>query len=78
MIENLRRPAGIAEIAGQFDESILASVLSIESQLSSIIGAIMSLVIGFLADKLDPGIALATVSIFVLLAYPLLRILKPR
>jgi hypothetical protein len=77
VVENLRKPAGIATIAGHFDDRILASVLSIESQLSSIIGAIMSIVIGLIADKLGPGFALSIMASILLVFYPVLRILKP-
>ena len=76
VLENLRRPAGIATIAEQFDEKILASVLSIESQLSSVIGAIMSLVIGLVADWFGPGLAIMLVALLILVLYPALRIVK--
>ena len=73
-IENLRRPAGVAAIADNFHEGILASVLSAESQLSSVIGAGLSLLIGFLADKLNPGYALSAASLLIILLFPVLRI----
>jgi MFS family permease len=78
VIENLRRPAGVAAIAGQFDEKILASILSIESQLSSVLGAIMSVTIGLMADKFGPGYALSIMAVVLILFYPLLRIVKPK
>jgi hypothetical protein len=77
VVENLRRPAGIATIASKFDERILASVLSIESQLSSLLGAIMSIVIGVLADLLGPGYALSIMALLVIASYPVLRVVKP-
>ena len=73
-IENMRRPAGVAAIADNFNEGILASVLSAESQLSSVIGAGLSLLIGFLADKLNPGFALSVASLLIILVYPMLRV----
>lgn len=78
VIENLRRPAGIAVIAGQFDEKILASVLSVESQLSSLLGAIMSVAIGLIADSLSPGNALSIMAVILLLIFPAIRIVKPK
>jgi MFS family permease len=77
VLENLRRPAGIAAIANQFDDRILASVLSIESQLSSVLGAMMSIVIGLMADKLGPGIAILIMAFILLLIYPIIRIIRP-
>ncbi len=76
VIENLRRPTGIAAIASQFDEKILASVLSIESQLSSVLGAVMSIAIGLVADKLGPGFALSIMALILLALFPALRLIK--
>jgi MFS family permease len=73
-IENLRRPAGIATMADSFDDKILASVLSIESQLSSILGAALSMIIGFLADRIGAGYALVAASGILLISYPLIRL----
>ena len=73
-IENMRRPAGVAAIADNFNEGILASVLSAESQLSSVIGAGLSLLIGFLADILNPGYALSLASLVIILLYPVLSV----
>ncbi len=73
-IENLRRPAGVSVIADNFNESILASVLSAESQLNSVIGACLSFLIGFSADVLNPGYALSITSMLLILLFPVLRI----
>ena len=77
-IENMRRPAGVAAIADNFNEGILASVLSAESQLSSVIGAGLSLLIGFLADILNPGYALSLASLVIILLYPVLSVKEKR
>jgi hypothetical protein len=76
VIENFRRPAGIALIAGHFNENILASVLSVESQLGSIAGSILSFLIGWVADRLGPGLALALASAVMLLVSPFLVLTK--
>lgn len=78
VIENLRRPAGVAELASRFDEKILASVLSIESQLSSALGAIMSIVIGLVADNLGPGYALSIMTFALIIMYPAIRIVHSK
>ncbi|MBA7519550.1 hypothetical protein ES705_11629 [subsurface metagenome] len=77
VVENFRRPAGVAVIADQFDEKILASVLSAESQLSSVTGAVFSFGIGFIADILGPGQALIIASLLLFVLYPFLRTGKP-
>jgi MFS family permease len=74
ILENLRKPAGIAVMAENFDNKILASVLSIESQLSSVIGALLSLLLGFLADRMGPGYAIMVTSLFMILIFLLLKI----
>ena len=73
-IENMRRPAGVAAIADNFNEGILASVLSAESQLGSIIGAGLSIIIGFIADILNPGYALSIASLLIIILLPVLWI----
>ncbi len=73
-VENMRRPAGVAAIADNFDEGILASILSAEGQLSSVIGAGLSIVIGLIADLLNPGYALSIASLLIILLFPVLKI----
>lgn len=68
IIENLRKPIGVAYVSESIDKNILASSLSAESQLSSIIGGIYAIVIGFLADKFSVGISLSGVSAFLIFA----------
>lgn len=73
IIENLRKPIGIAYISESIDKNILASSLSAESQLSSIMGALYALVIGFLADSFSLGWSLSSVSAFLLLTLLVFR-----
>jgi MFS family permease len=74
VIENFRRPAGVATIAGQFEEKILASVLSAESQISSVTGAILSFGIGVIADLAGPGLAIMIMCMILLLLFPFVRL----
>ncbi|MBM7559803.1 MFS transporter [Marinitoga litoralis] len=62
LIENLRRPIGVAYISENINSNILASVLSVESQLKTILGAFLVPLIGLLADKFDIGISLIIIS----------------
>lgn len=68
IIENLRKPIGIGYIADDMDKNILASSLSAESQLSSIMGAIYAFLIGYLADIFSVGTSLSLVSGFLIFA----------
>jgi len=67
LIENLRRPIGVAYISENINNNILASVLSVESQLKTILGAILVPLIGFFIDKFSLGISLIIISAILLL-----------
>jgi len=70
MIENLRKPIGIAYIADRSDKHVMASVLSAQSQAKSLFAAIIAPVAGFFADFYGPGTALMAISIFLLVFAP--------
>lgn len=67
VIENIRKPIGIAYISESMRKNILASSLSAESQVSSILGGLYALIIGFLADEFSVGMSLSSVSAFLIL-----------
>lgn len=71
LIENLRKPIGISYITENIDNRILATVLSAESQAHALIAAILAPIIGFLADSFGLGIALAFVSVLMILLAPI-------
>jgi len=48
--------------------------MSAEGQLSSVIGAGLSIVIGLIADLLNPGYALSIASLLIILLFPVLKI----
>jgi len=70
LIQNLRMPMGISYVTEIIDKDILATVLSAESQTHSIIAAILAPLIGYLADALGLGYALAIVSAVLLILLP--------
>lgn len=67
IIHNIRRPIGEAYITDTMKNDILATALSTESQVTTLITTIIAPVIGFISDKFGIGIGVASVS-FVLLA----------
>ncbi len=71
MIENLRKPIGIALVADETDKRIMASVLSVQSQANSLFAALLAPLAGFFADKFGIGTALMLISLLLLLAFPL-------
>ncbi|MFW6119765.1 MAG: MFS transporter [Petrotogales bacterium] len=59
VLQNLRRPLNISYISGKISHKTMASGLSAESQLKTILMAVLAPIIGFLADSI--GIAFALV-----------------
>ena len=70
IIENLRKPIGFGMIAELSKEKAMATTLSATSQAKSIFAAIISPLIGWIADLYNPGIAIAIVSLFLILMFP--------
>lgn len=69
--ENLRKPIGIAYVSENIPSKIMASVLSVESQVQSIIAAILAPAIGIIADKIGLPYALLGSSILLIILSPL-------
>lgn len=65
--ENLRKPMGVANIAEKTGKDFLATTLSAESQLHSLITAILAPIIGIVADLAGLGMAILIVSVVLLL-----------
>ena len=76
IIENLRKPIGIALIAEKSDDRAMASVLSVQSQAKSIFAAILAPILGIIADKYSPGISIFIVSLILLTLFGFYRIKK--
>ncbi len=55
VFQNFRRPMAVAFISERIKHSTMASGLSVESQLKTIISAIMAPVMGFMVDKIGIG-----------------------
>ena len=74
MLQNLRRPLVVGYLADRFDHCSMASGLSVEVQLRTIIMAGMAPLLGWLADQVGVGAAIVYVSVGVFLIIPLLLI----
>ena len=59
IVHNLRKPMNVAFISDQISNKVMASGLSVESQVTTILMAILSPLLGLLADNFGIGIALA-------------------
>ncbi len=71
LIENLRNPVGVAYVSELFNDHVLATALSTNSQAKSLLAALMAPVLGFLADQYGVGISLSALAITLVLASPL-------
>ncbi|MCK4338795.1 MAG: MFS transporter, partial [Candidatus Cloacimonetes bacterium] len=74
--QNIRRPINIGYISENISSKIMATGLSVESQLKTITIAILSPIMGFFADKFGIGLALIILSCFILLFYPVVKVKK--
>lgn len=70
VIENLRKPIGISNLSNQIDPKIMASALSVQSLLETVLGAGTALLIGFLADSAGVAVALIAVATLMLALCP--------
>ena len=74
MIENIRKPIGVSYLGSNVNENVLASVLSVDSQLKSLIAAVLAPVFGIFADLYGVGWSLMIVSTALLLLAPLISL----
>jgi len=74
IIQNLRRPLNVGFLSEIIPGKVMASGLSAESQIKTILVAVLSPLMGFFADKFGIGIALLILSIFVIIFYPLIKL----
>ena len=65
LVENFRKPIMTGLVADEVSNEILTSVLSAQSQLQTVIIVILSLILGFVADIYNVGVAIAIVSILM-------------
>jgi len=77
IIENLRKPIGIALLAEQTHDKAMASVLSIQSQIKSVFAAIIAPMLGFFADVFSPGISIFIVSLLLISIFAFYKIKSP-
>ncbi|MCD6440662.1 MAG: MFS transporter [Candidatus Marinimicrobia bacterium] len=73
-LQNVRRPMNVSYISETIPAELMATGLSVESQLKTAIIAVLAPIIGYIADQLGVGLALAVVSLGILLSFPLTSI----
>jgi len=73
LLENLRRPATLGFISDRIKGSVMATGLSGESQLKTLMIAVLSPLFGLAADRLGIGSAMLLIALVPALVYPLVR-----
>ncbi|WP_439183574.1 MFS transporter [Carboxylicivirga taeanensis] len=66
VVQNLRRPLAMDYISRRFDEKMMASVMSVESQSETIFSALFALVLGILVDLLGLGWGIGSLSVLLM------------
>jgi len=74
IVQNVRKTVGTSFIAHHVDDSVLATGLSIESQLDSLFAAFFAMLLGVLADYVSVGFALSIAGVVLLLITPFIRL----
>jgi hypothetical protein len=72
MIENIRKPIGVTYLGNNIESNVLASILSVDSQLKSLSAAALAMLFGIFADLYGIGWGMLIVSAGLLLLAPLL------
>lgn len=67
MIENLRKPMGIAYVTERMDQTSMATLLSVESQTETLVAVVIALLLGFFITMWGLGGGLLAVSTLTLI-----------
>ena len=76
LVENIRNPIGVAHVSDLYNDEVLATALSANSQAKSLLAAIFAPILGLLADQFGVGIALSSLSILLIVISPLYYLKK--
>jgi len=71
ILENARKPIGIANLSSMFNDKILSTALSFESQSETLFAALIAPLLGFLVDQFGIGNGLIIISIVLLIFSPI-------
>jgi len=73
-MQNVRRPINVSVISENIPDQLMATGLSVETQLKAILIGLLSPLLGFCADVFGVGAAIMIVAVLLILLYPLARI----
>ena len=69
LLQNIRKPMNVSNISDRISHTVMASGLSVEAQMTTILGAVFAPIMGFLADSFGVGVALIGLSLTALVSY---------
>mgnify|MGYP000913374460 FL=1 len=67
VMENLRKPIGVAGVANKSESTVMASVLSVNFQWESLVAAVIAPILGILVDITSVGLGLGITSAIIIL-----------
>jgi len=70
LLKNVRRPMNVSYISNRISSETMASGLSIESLMKTLVAAILAPLIGYTADLYGVGIALVVLGVMMAALYP--------
>ena len=76
LLQNVRRPLMVGYLSDVIDPRLMASGLSVESQLKTVVLALLAPLVGLLADRLGVGPALMAVAASGLILAPFLGVIE--
>ncbi|MDZ7793792.1 MAG: MFS transporter [Spirochaetia bacterium] len=76
VLQNLRRPMTVGYVSEKIKGTVMATGLSAESQLKTVVVAVASPIFGALVDSVGLGWAMCALAVLPLAAYPFLRVQK--
>ncbi len=76
IVENIRKPVLTGYVADRVPNEILASVISAQSLLKTVMTAVIALVFGFLADRSGIGVAFVVVSSLLIAGTVIINLLQ--
>jgi MFS family permease len=74
VLQNLRRPITLGFVSENIKGTVMATGLSVESQLKTLMVAVLAPVFGAMADSLGLGWALCILAVLPLAVYPVVRL----
>jgi len=77
VLHNVRKPLNVANISDQIETDVMASGLSVESQIVTLLAAIIAPLMGALADAFGVGVALAGLGALMAALALLVRVSTP-